>query len=142
MKRFLIIIALVVVLMLSPAIKYIPKEFFSNRAVQARVSGPRNDGKLTQQQQYAIEKISGQLSEVHLSKSGVPNWISGNLGQANGEPRVAAVEVIDKLKLALGATDDDSFEAQSVTSDKLGQTHIRMQQRYRGLRVIGGDMIV
>src|SRR5262249_2258519 len=30
----------------------------------------------------------------------------------------------------------------SEMSDRLGQTHVRLQQKYRGLRVVGGELIV
>ena len=37
--------------------------------------------------------------------------------------------------------DDDALESSDVVQDKDGQEHVRFQRRYKGLRVIGGDLV-
>ena len=44
----------------------------------------------------------------------------------------------EKAQLGLGA--DDTFDQQGGAEDQLGRLHVRFARRYKGLRVIGGDV--
>lgn len=44
-----------------------------------------------------------------------------------------------KVQLGLNAA-DDTFEQESAGEDQLGRLHVRFARRYKGLRVIGGDI--
>jgi Zn-dependent metalloprotease len=59
---------------------------------------------------------------------------------AYGEDAVAA---LDNLSAILGVRQADrEFVARRVDRDGMGYRHVRLQQQHRGLRVVGGDLIV
>lgn len=43
---------------------------------------------------------------------------------------------------ALGITDGQAFSAKDVIRDRSGASHVRLDRTYRGLRVVGGDLVV
>ena len=45
------------------------------------------------------------------------------------------------MREALGLNENHSFQMQSLEQDKLGQTHVRFQQFYHGVRIWGGEVI-
>jgi Zn-dependent metalloprotease len=102
--------------------------------------GPRPE--LSPGQRQALDELAPLLKEVRLGDEGVPSWLSGDLGPAAGTPTAAALDAVRRLAPAFRATVHDGFEATSDLTDSLGQTHVRLQQRYRGLKVIGGELIV
>ncbi|MCL1920686.1 MAG: M4 family metallopeptidase [Kiritimatiellaeota bacterium] len=54
-----------------------------------------------------------------------------------------AIAVMDNLAPLFGIADaQEEFEVKRVDTDKLGFNHVRLTQRYQGLRVIGGEIIV
>lgn len=101
-------------------------------------------GRLNTQQQEALQKLKLRVNELEVSERAVPEWMTGDLGPAQGRTRgEAAIKAMDRLGPIFRQTENDKFEqTQQEINDELGQTHIRLQQRYRGLRVIGGRMIV
>jgi len=48
---------------------------------------------------------------------------------------------LSSMRESLGLDDNHSFQLQSLDQDKLGQTHVRFQQLYRGIRIWGGEVI-
>lgn len=54
----------------------------------------------------------------------------------------AAKGLARQQSAALQADSDDAFEATDVIVDADGTEHVRMQRSYRGLPVIGGDVVV
>ncbi|MFN0120997.1 MAG: M4 family metallopeptidase [Blastocatellia bacterium] len=99
--------------------------------------------KLSQDQQEGFRRVGARVAEIELNDKNVPEWISGDLGPARGRPRDAALGAMRQLAPAFRMTQDDQLETtQKENTDDLGQTHVRLQQRYRGLRVIGGRVTV
>jgi hypothetical protein len=62
--------------------------------------------------------------------------------RARVDPLVAAVDALEEHRDALGRGPEDGFALRLEEKDSLGQTHVRMMQTYRGIRVLGGDLIV
>ncbi len=62
----------------------------------------------------------------------------------DGHPAVQ--RALGQLKPAVGIaaldSDDDAFEARHVVLDPNGAEHVRFDRRHKGLRVIGGDVVV
>lgn len=48
---------------------------------------------------------------------------------------------LSRMQGALGIDENHSFQLRSLNQDKLGQTHVRLQQFYNGIRVWGGEVI-
>lgn len=82
----------------------------------------------------------------NLKRTFVPGgteFIQGNVGKLPpGQAKKAAEAFLASKKDLLGVSRDDSFEAIGEFTDKLGQTHVRLQQRFRGLPVVGAEYIV
>ncbi|MBF6024229.1 M4 family metallopeptidase [Lysobacter niastensis] len=70
----------------------------------------------------------------------------GAAGQSVAAINGAAVDrahaAIRQNPTAIRASAADAFTARSVSVDADGTEHVRMDRTYRGLRVIGGDMVV
>lgn len=78
----------------------------------------------------------------HDSK-GVPTFVTGQLGKlAAGASDKAAKEFLKSQRDLLPLTGNEDFDVVSTTRDGLGQTHVKMQQKIRGLRVVGAEYIV
>lgn len=48
---------------------------------------------------------------------------------------------LSSMRESLGLDENHSFQFQSLYQDQLGQTHVRFQQLYRGIRIWGGEVI-
>lgn len=78
---------------------------------------------------------------VHsISERGVPSFLTGELGRL-GDPSDAP-RVVSSRKALFRAEGNEAFSIESVEADELGQTHVRMQQYHRGLKIHGAEMIV
>jgi vibriolysin len=78
-----------------------------------------------------------------LDDQGVPSMVMGRIGgRAYQNPEAAAQVVLEEQGAAFRRGADDSFLYRVEHNDDLGQTHVRMAQTYRGLPVIGGELIV
>src|SRR5262245_9503555 len=97
---------------------------------------------LTPSQRAALERLSGKLEEVDFHPTAVPSWLMGDLGPADADPGSAALAVVQRVADVYRMTPDDGFTVRSVRSDDVGQVHVRLQQTYRGLPVLGGELIV
>jgi len=62
--------------------------------------------------------------------------------RARLEPLSVAAEALEEYGDALGRGPEDGFAFRIEEKDGLGQTHVRMMQTYRGIRVLGGDVVV
>ena len=61
----------------------------------------------------------------------------------NGDYAADAVAVLDNLSPMMAVQcAEKEFEGREVLEDHLGFHHVRITQRYKGLRVVGGDLIV
>ena len=91
----------------------------------------------------AFGKSEDKSNLQRTSLGGGAEHIRGNLGKLPpGQAKAAAKAFLESKKDLLGATRDDSFEAIGEFSDELGQKHVRLQQRVRGLPVVGAEYIV
>jgi Zn-dependent metalloprotease len=97
---------------------------------------------LTEAQKRALGAISDKLTYLNFELSAVPSWIEGDLGPATGDPGGAALGVVRRLGDVYRMSDSDSFVVRTTEADEIGQVHARLQQQYRGLRVVGGELIV
>lgn len=139
MKRLLTVV-LTVALAVGPAANFAPAAAqdrpATNPAAQAL-------NRLSRAQQQALRELAKQVTELEVNDTGIPNWVMGDLGPAEGDARAAAVNALKRLGPVFRSSGDDEFEAQpGATVDELGQTHVRVEQRFNGLRVVGGRMIV
>ncbi|MGC8916675.1 MAG: M4 family metallopeptidase [Thermoanaerobaculum sp.] len=82
-------------------------------------------------------------AEYSLSPSGVPRelWHPGKLRQAP-QAEQAAIIAAEELGPLFRLRGEDGFAPRVVERDELGQEHVRLQQTYRGLKVVGGELIV
>ena len=78
----------------------------------------------------------------HDSK-GVPTFVTGQLGKLGaGSTEKAAKDFLKAQKDLLPLTGNEDFDVIGTSKDDLGQTHVRMQQKIRGLKVVGAQYIV
>ena len=94
----------------------------------------------------AFAKNPAQETKVHIKDvdpQGAPTFVTGELGQlAAGSAKKAAQEFLKAQKDLLKLTGSEDFEAVSETTDELGQKHVKLQQKLRGLNVVGAEYIV
>lgn len=94
----------------------------------------------------AFAKNPASESKINIKDSdakGVPSFVTGELGQLGaGATDKAAKDFLKSQRGLLGGAGSEDFEAIGTTKDNLGHTHVRLQERLRGLPVIGGEYIV
>jgi vibriolysin len=82
-------------------------------------------------------KVTGQ------DEKGIPTFVSGELGQLGaGAKDRAAKDFLKAQKQLLHLSGNEDFDAVSVITDSLGETHVKLQQTLKGLPVVGGEYIV
>ena len=54
----------------------------------------------------------------------------------------AAITVLSSHSRAARASDGQAFQVKSMLVDRDGTTHVRLDRTYRGLSVLGGDLVV
>jgi vibriolysin len=93
---------------------------------------------------YAKNPVAESKAHVKgVDAQGVPTFVTGELGRlAAGAPGRAAADFLRGQKELLQLTGSEDFEAIGTTKDELGQTHVRLQERLRGLPVVGAEYIV
>ena len=88
----------------------------------------------------------GTPSSIRGANLGQKQDFSGGKGlslQGRGAHKKDAVAVLDNLSTFFRMKDaEKEMVADRVESDALGFHHVRLKQNYKGLRVIGGDLIV
>ncbi|MCQ8127791.1 M4 family metallopeptidase [Methylomonas rivi] len=60
---------------------------------------------------------------------------------SNNELMLQSQQRLTGMRETLGLDENHSFQFQNLQQDKLGQTHVRFQQLYRGIRIWGGEVI-
>ncbi len=84
--------------------------------------------------------------KVLNTEGGVPAMIQGVLPDASSRElplETRAVQYLDAIKAAMQVKNPiDEFEIKSIEKDELGQSHVRMQQKFGSLPVWGGEVIV
>jgi bacillolysin len=99
-------------------------------------------GRFTAKQKQAIESYGSQV-QVKMDRTGVPSYLMGLQSVRTSRDQARAAQA------ALSAHGDafrrrarDGFTYRSALRDDLGIVHVRMDQTYNGIPVIGGEMIV
>lgn len=94
----------------------------------------------------AFAKNPSSESKINIKDSdakGVPSFVTGDLGKLGaGAPGKAAKDFLKSQRGLLGGAGTEDFEAIGSTKDNFGHTHVRLQERLRGLPVIGAEYIV
>ncbi|HYC91684.1 MAG TPA: M4 family metallopeptidase [Thermoanaerobaculia bacterium] len=94
----------------------------------------------------AFAKNPAQETKVHIKDvdpQGAPTFVTGELGQLGpGDSKKAAQAFLKAQKDLLKLTGSEDFEPVSETTDELGQKHVKLQQKLRGLNVVGAEYIV
>jgi Zn-dependent metalloprotease len=94
----------------------------------------------------AFAKNPASESKINIKDSdakGVPTFVTGELGQLGaGASGKAAKDFLMSQRALLGGAGTEDFEAIGTAKDNFGHTHVRLQQRLRGLPVIGAEYIV
>jgi len=78
-----------------------------------------------------------------VDSQGNTSFVRGDLGKllGPGTPEMTA-RAFMRSKTDLLPILGEDFEAVATTRDHLGQTHVKMQERYNGLAVVGGEYII
>ena len=63
-------------------------------------------------------------------------------GRGQVDPMVVAADAVETHRDAIGRGPQDGFAFRLEEKDALGQSHVRMSQTYRGIPVLGGELIV
>ncbi|MCB0896085.1 MAG: M4 family metallopeptidase [Nocardioidaceae bacterium] len=88
-----------------------------------------------------MRKISGAASLAALALAAVGLQTAG--GQALAQPaRPGAVDTLRQHPAAALASKGTGFTVTDRVTDPSGATHVRMDRTYRGLPVLGGDLVV
>ena len=94
----------------------------------------------------AFAKNSAPDNNVKIKdqdNKGVPTFVVGDLGKLPaGKADKAAKDFAKAQKHLLHMVGTEDFDAKSVITDGLGQTHVKLQQTLRGLPVVGAEYIV
>ena len=97
----------------------------------------------SEEQSAAIRALGPQV-RAEFNRKGVPEFLEGQLSARDSADAVtAAAHALQKHRAAFraGMNDDFVFSGRKE-KDHLGQDHIRMQQTFQGLPVVGGELIV
>ena len=95
-------------------------------------------------QQHALAAIRLR-SQIELDQRGLPSRIRGQIAPRNGEdPVQSALTTLETIRDAFcaGSNDGFAFTGHLEKEDRLGKTHVRIKQTYRGLDVLGPELIV
>jgi vibriolysin len=94
----------------------------------------------------AFAKNPSSETKIHVKDSdakGVPTFVTGELGSLGaGSAEKAAKDFLKSQRALLGGAGTEDFEAIGTVRDNFGHTHVRLQERLRGLPVIGAEYIV
>jgi vibriolysin len=109
-------------------------------APRARIPATRLG--VTPAQRQALDSY-GPAIDVELDDRDVPKFLMGKLSRReHADPVSEAHRILKQHGDAFRRNADDDFVHRTHERDALGQTHVRMSQTYKGLRVIGGELVV
>ncbi len=84
--------------------------------------------------------------KVVYTEGGLPTMIQGILPDATSRElpiETRAVQYLDAIKAAMQVKNPvEEFEIKNIEHDELGQSHVRMQQKFGNLPVWGGEVIL
>jgi Zinc metalloprotease (elastase) len=94
----------------------------------------------------AMAKSPAADSKIRIhdqDPNGVPTFVSGELGSLGaGAKEQASKAFLKAQKDLLHMTGNEDFDVLSSKTDELGQTHVKFQEKYKGLPVVGAEYIV
>jgi vibriolysin len=92
----------------------------------------------------AKSPVADSKVKIHDQDSnGVPTFVSGELGSlGQGAKDKAAKDFLKSQRELLHQSGGEDFDVVSSFTDNLGQTHTKLQEKYRGLPVVGAEYIV
>ena len=97
---------------------------------------------LTALQREAI-KGYGPGVQIVMDHNAVPSYLMGQISPRSSRNDVAAAqEALDAHGPAFRRRAEDGFDFRVAIKDDLDMKHIRMTQTYKGLPVVGGELIV
>ena len=83
---------------------------------------------------------AGTIAAQGAAASGAPTQATAS--QAGRGPAAAAVAALAAHPGAARAAQGQAFSATRTVTDADGTTHVRLDRTYRGLPVLGGDLVV
>ena len=87
-------------------------------------------------------RLTSNLLSVAIAATLVASLHASNLQAASGNPAIRAQGLLDANPASAARNAGDAFAARDVMVDADGTEHVRMDRTYRGLPVIGGDIVV
>ena len=92
----------------------------------------------------AKSPVADSKVKIHdQDPNGVPTFVTGELGSlGSGAKDKAAKDFLKAQRELLHMSGQEDFDAVASFTDHLGQTHIKFQEKYRGLPVVGAEYIV
>jgi Zn-dependent metalloprotease len=98
----------------------------------------------TPKQQQAIAALASRVT-FEFGPDHEPTWLRGQIGPRTSEdPVESAISILKTIGDVFCVSPDDGFlfSGRMEKEDKLGQTAVRVIQTYRGLDVVGPELIV
>jgi Zn-dependent metalloprotease len=92
----------------------------------------------------AKSPVADSKIKVHdQDPNGVPTFVTGELGSlGSGAKDIASKNFLKSQRELLHMSGVEDFDAVASFTDSLGQTHVKLQEKYRGLPVVGAEFIV
>src|SRR3954454_4060247 len=87
-----------------------------------------------------VAESKAQIKDI--DHKGVPTFVTGELGQLGPGAADKAAKAFLKSQNLLKMQGTEDFDTKSISTDGLGQTHVKFQQTLKGLSVFGADHIV
>ncbi|WP_439882160.1 M4 family metallopeptidase [Pontibacter sp. MBLB2868] len=118
-------------------------------APQGALQSPFKQLRYNEQVIKSKEAGSGDVKINRSKETGLPLSIKSKpasnarlMPLSEEEVKSASFTFLERYKTALQVVDPKSeFEVTSVSKDELGQTHVRLQQKYKGVPVYGAQLI-
>lgn len=92
---------------------------------------------------FAKDKVDSKINIHDQDSKGVPTFVTGELGSLGpgaSDKDVKAFLKSQKDLLQMAGTED--FDVKSSRKDELGQSHVKFQEKLKGLPVVGAEYIV
>jgi vibriolysin len=98
--------------------------------------------RITPAQRQALESYAA-ATDIEFDDRDVPKFLMGTLsGRRHADPIAEARRALDEHGASFRRRREDGFLHRRHETDRLGETHVRMTQTYKGLPVIGAELIV
>lgn len=99
--------------------------------------------RITAKQRQALESYDKNIA-IDFDEQGVPSFLMGKLAErkAKDDPIAEARDVLKRHGDAFRRNQDDDFVYRRHEMAEQGMTHVRLTQTYKGIPVVGGELIV